>query len=665
MASRILKPLSAPGKRRPFGVYDFEWWAANSGDAEYDAYRESRGKKPYDFRIGAYLDERGSRLFTTVNDFLQTILTPAYEGRLLFGHWSGTSDILFLLYPLLERKDLRTSIMMNGSSAAIVRVEQGKRKWTFVDSSFLFRMSLAEIGKKIGTKKGGDGDGGLGWKERDDEALARYNLRDCEVLYKAIDDFQTLANGMGARMGLTMSATSVDLLRRRYLKDAIATPEHLNDFASAAYFASRVEVYKPHLPMGHYYDVNSSFPYAMTFPLPGGPIRESMGALPKRGLYIAECEVTVPESYLPPLPYRLGQRLFFPFGTWRGTFTSVDLDLAREMGCEVQKVGKVVEYEERHDFADFANDVYSRRMASDGFMKLAFKLLGNGCYGKMNESEEKVELLINPPHTFCPDHFRETPNALPGLGIVCVEHGDHDCKKCLWGCDCLSLYAPNVWQKKVKRELPHRHVAVAAFIVAIARRTLYRGQLENAHNLHYSDTDSLFLSDTMTHRVGKALGDFKHEGKVSDMLFVCPKVYGGKDENGDPILHAKGFSLGKKHYDPSKGRSVYPPEVVARYEQIIAKDPVYGSHMVRPREYLRTLGDLRDVPIGSAGKRLQLLDRPKRAFTTTHMDGPVAYPWERSNDTRPWHVSELLIPYETGGKPIPEDYDVSEEEPRE
>lgn len=663
MSARILRPLDSQAVGpRPFLTYDFEWFPETPETvANRTAYKiriasayDPQKDKAFSFAHSDFDDPRPIKSADPVDAFIKALLVPRYSGFRFYAHWGGISDTLYLFRKIYDL-NLPTKIVVNGSAAAIITVNRCSRDcrvpkckhrkydWTFVDSSFTFRFGLARLAELMGLRKGGDA--GTSWNTQNDRELTDYNYLDNFILSEAITKVQSTVNDMGANLGLTMSATSIDLFRRRYLKDSIATPKEANDFAKLSYYASRVEPYKFQMKSGHSYDVNSSFVFSMTHTLPGSPLFESHGKLPDdmQGMWIADCDVEVPEMYLPPLPYRSPRdgRIFFPTGKWSSVFTSVDLELALSVGCKVGAVRRVIHYESREDLKSFAEDVYAKRMASaDKFSYTVYKLTGNGAYGKFGESEEKVEYLMRPLSTFCDIHYKIVRGA-----PFCRAHGAIGCKVCHAACGCMTLVSPGVWRFNSLREIQHRHTQIVAFITSIARRTLYQGQYTYQDYLHYSDTDCLHLSGkigelprygSLSHMPvdGKLLGGFKHEGERRNMSYAAPKIYGGEDGNGDPILHAKGFRVGGKTFDIEKGREVYGPKAVERFRAIIAGKPVFDSRMVRPKEYLsksRFLNIARpyEVSIGENGKRLQLSNRPKRKQT-----GP--------NETRPWSITELL-----------------------
>ncbi len=256
--------------------------------------------------------------FSTVRELIDFMLCRERRGMWFFAHAGGLADMQFVLDELLTeikrlsgveqettvvgpdgKKHTTTTVgsgwkiraSFSGSSAIIVHVSKGKNAWHFCDSYWLLRDKLASIGKAIGIKKG-DSPEALAWMSekfgrtiKDFEELTQlektifyrevpmpilvgYNRTDCEILWKAIFQFEEEILGLGGQLQQTIASTAMTLFRRSYLQQEIYTSEKLNQVAQEAYFASRVEVLSRHAEDFLMYDINSSFPYAMTFPLP-------------------------------------------------------------------------------------------------------------------------------------------------------------------------------------------------------------------------------------------------------------------------------------------------------------------------------------------------------------------------------------------------------------
>ena len=587
--------------------------------------------------------------FETVRELIDFILTRENRGNWFFAHAGGLSDMEFVLDELLDEIKRQVGVTntgtttfgsngkqleehaagtwkikasFSGSSAIIVHVIRGKNAWHFVDSYWLLRDKLASIGKAIGIHKG-DSPEAKAWmsekfgRQIDDfdtlsqvekiaffrdvpfPILRDYNKIDCEILWKAIAQFEAEIFEMGGQLQQTIASTAMGLFRRKYLQQNIFTSEKLNKIAEDSYFASRVEVLSRNAEDFFIYDINSSFPFSMTFPMPGNLVsfRTTLPADESdQCIYLANVTIEVPDMHLPPLPYRKDKRVFFPVGRWRSWFTSTDIRLALREGATIHKVHEVYVFEPFMDFAAYAKEIYGRRVeATTSFRKLVLKYLLNSLYGKAAEGTMKQEMLINPKEI---DRTK------------------------------MQMLQPGVWLQEKESVITHRHVIVSSVITAIARRTLYDYAKECYNQdcaAYYFDTDSIATKAVLPVNE-KELGAMKLEKKMEWAEFVAPKIYRGegfelKDGVWKPKLlnKAKGFSLGS-------GREAFD-----KLGRIIGGDRIGVQRMTRLRELYRT-------QVGGQYTTAPFEMLVIKALTFESLCKRFHYP---DGETRPWSVTEL------------------------
>jgi len=529
--------LDSGRKYRKFLVYDLEWVPGSM---------EVR-------MIGVYDGDR-YRFYTSVIEFLVNELSSKNRGKWFYAHAGGLADIQFVfeefLKPHLPMRGFFCDGSFSGSSAIIVHVHRGQHAWHFIDSYWLLRDKLANIAKWIGRKKGSTVKGWEEMSEKDRREwyakipiweLAIYNREDCEILWHAIDEFQDKLWEIGGQLQMTLASTSMQLFRRKYLNRTIETHASVNSRTQEAYIASRVEDIEEECVDSFYWDINSSFPYAMTQPCPGS-LKRTSRRIPDSGIYMADVKVKVTELYLPPIPFRSKtRRIFFPVGTWRSWLTSVDIELLQKEGCQILQVYEVMEFEEFHDLKDFANQLYDiRRNAKSEFEKVVYKLLLNSLYGKFAESQHKQKLWIHPP----PEVLHRMREEFPAAMLM-----------------------PGVWLEPQIAFVPHMHVPISAHITAIARRNLYNFMIPCiVKGVHYCDTDGFSTGEGELIE-GGALGQLKLEKKIKEAVFLGPKAYridgvtkgkGGEWEE-ERITKVKGFTLGYENDEQRKWREENEP----------------------------------------------------------------------------------------------------------
>lgn len=615
--------IDRPRVWRSYLVYDMEWIPGKFSPMGH-----------MDVRLVGVFDGDRYRAYLSVEDFLLHELTHKNRGKWFYAHAGGLADIQFVLESVLQTRGYTVKASCSGSSLIIVHVRRGKHTWHFVDSFWLLQEKLANIGKYVGIDKGmqmeparySDGWYAIGskgqrvsgphateddaWKAQSEYLeewyrsaplyeLRSYNEIDCIILYQAIRQFEEVLYELGGQLKMTQASCAMELFRRRYLQREIETHAWVNEKARCAYFASRVEVLAKECHDAWYYDVNSSFPYAMTFPVPGSMIGTS-SRMPDHGLFISDVTIEVPDCFLPPIPTRLAGRLFFPVGQWRGWLSNVDIELLQSEGGRILDHRESISFEPRLDCKEYAEHLYHLRATSTGIMQFACKRLMNALYGKFAECEWKSSIEIDPP----------------------VPRGPEEGWRMLF---------PGAFLVERKVPIPHMHVPISTHITAIARRTLYR-YMSYSPELHYCDTDGFSSSVELTSVDGK-LGFIKLEKRIKHGRFVTQKTYDLETLEGKHVTKAKGF---RKMNASEFGRMTAYLDAVENgtvegmtFEEraaLLESTEIEYTRMARSRELFR---DRKIKPEERRlGKKLRTDTLSKRCF----------YP---DGHSRPWHIDEL------------------------
>jgi hypothetical protein len=511
-----LRPLQGKVRPRNIAVYDLEWIPGNAEKAK------RYGFEPMQLRlIGAYDGKRYVH-FHDPRSFLNWACTAEHSGRWYYAHAGGLYDLAFLLEYIVDnpRNGVTVQCAFSGSAAIIVKVMRGRHAWYFVDSYWLIRQPLREIGKWVGQEKGGS-------KESTDHfygplpALIEYNEKDCRILYAAIRIFEASINKIGGQLQKTIASTALDVFKRVFLKETISTDETVNTAARIAYCASRVEVFETDCRWADYYDVNSSFPYAMTFPAPGNLSRIGR-SWKEKDIAIVKAVVNIPTSErLPVTPYRDPNdgRVYFPTGRWSSWFSSIDLQFLEESGGRIERVEEAKVFEPFHALKDYAETIYEwRKEAESEALKVVLKFLLNSLYGKFGEGSQKQKVLINPPKDF----FKIPEREPGGFGR--------------------EMLMPGVHALVENKVIPHAHVPISVHITAIARRVL-GNYLRQSPRVYYCDTDGFAVPHTFSYPTSNKLGGLKLEKHVYEAKFLAPKLYAyRKDEEQNWTVRGKGFS---------------------------------------------------------------------------------------------------------------------------
>lgn len=582
----MLKRLDSQRVKRRFLVYDLEWIP---------------GSYPLQVRVVGCYDGARFRCYRTIDDFLANEMTSENRGKWFFAHAGGLADVQFVFdrflspdSPWFQKFQVRGSFSGSSVIMAHVRKPNGRNTWHFADSYWLLRDSLRNIGKSLGVEKGAAHLEGATQAEIkawyatvDEKKLITYCRRDCEVLWHAIDRLQTELIGLGSQLQMTIASNAMQLFRRKYLTRDLTISQAVNDIARESYFASRVEVYQTFCDKGFYYDVNSSFPYSMTQPVPGA-LLGSGTTIPDNpeSMYIADVTFRIPESYLPPLPTRLAGKLFFPFGKWRSWLTGIDIQLMIESGGTLERVHECMMFDRMTDLRYYVEEIYGRRQKeTDPFRRLVYKYLLNSLYGKFGERRTKDSLHIFP--------------SAATLDRLSAEN----------------MLMPGVFVESTETPVAHEHVAIAAYITARSRKLIY-DYMSQSGDFYYCDTDGFATTDNYP-TDGKRLGALKLEKEIRQAHFAGPKLYridgtvNGKDST---LVKAKGFSIRDG------------AEASAQWESLIDGDDLEIDRMARIRENFRR------------GVTHPWETKVKKALARDSLTKRFHYP---DGHTRPWHISEI------------------------
>src|ERR1700752_685892 len=141
----MLSKIESARVVRDFGVYDLEWVPGT-----------------LELRLAGYYDGNRYEAFTSIEQLLDHTLTSANRGKWFYAHAGGLYDVQWVLEHLIDRikstgqyhVHYEVNCSFSGSSAIIVKVTRGKNCWYSIDSYWLLRDKLSNIGKYIGLHKG-------------------------------------------------------------------------------------------------------------------------------------------------------------------------------------------------------------------------------------------------------------------------------------------------------------------------------------------------------------------------------------------------------------------------------------------------------------------------------------------------------------------------------
>lgn len=400
--------------------------------------------------------------------------------------------------------------------------------------------SVKSLGKMIKLEK----------METDSFENEEYCQRDTEIVYWALLEYKKTLSSLNINLKNTAAATGFSALLEKYRSLSYNNfSEEDHEFLKEGYYGGRTEVFNTAKQEGEIYgyDITSSYPNVMRkIPLPN-PFYRYYTKKPnfeKEGM--VDCVVECPENLkIPYLPLRIENKLCFPTGSFRGTWTYYEIREAKKLGYKVLKINKALEFKINFEFSlkEFIEDLFSKRYRASEIgnyvLQYACKIIMNASYGKFALGNEKTELL-----------------AFDELWKVKGEFS--------------SEIFPNnqILVKKVTDHSPQTNFLYAAYITAFARHDLFiyiQEALKNGRIPLYCDTDSIFFKGPKFNlKFNEKLGSLQLKDEISDCQFLLPKTYYVKWTDGTEIYKCKGVkgNLAKEFFTKGFAESMQPLKYV-------------------------------------------------------------------------------------------------------
>lgn len=299
------------------------------------------------------------------------------------------------------------------------------------------------------------------------------------------------------------------------------------------------------------YDINSLYPFVMSmFDYPVGQTYYFEGNVlnhfkDKLGFYY--CEVTAPKDIKHPIIQRKvvindNKTTASTTGTFHTVLYSEELANAIKYGYKFKIISGIFFEGRASIFSAFVKFLYNLRLQypKGDPMNLIAKLLLNSSYGRLGMKDNFGKTKF-----YNKDKFNNFINRLSPAKLACLEdvtqYGeDH------YLVQTLKDLTDNILDSD--RENHYVNVALAAAITAEAR--IFMSQFKNREDikLYYTDTDSIFinlspeeLNKLFLNIIGNGLGQLKLEYIIDKAVFLGPKAYCLKLDNGDNIVKIKGL----------------------------------------------------------------------------------------------------------------------------
>lgn len=497
----------------------------------FDCETYSKDARPEGFAFCCMYGLNYKKYFATIESFQEELFSGEFRNCYIFCHWAEFD--LNVIFGNIK-KSLDTSAVFNGSRFIIAQ----KDKVMFADSTNIYpHTSVSTLGKIIGIdKKDMNTKFGQGKKFKYTEKEIDYCYTDCEIVWRALDKLFSFVQSVRP----TLASLSLIYYRRFYQPYHFAYNEMSLRFFES-YYGGRVEAFKLGKTFSSKYDINSMYPYTMTYAkFPNPKFVKLSDSCTVRGLlsdlkyFEGQATIKVRHSENTEfgfLPYKRDSKLTFPVGEFSGTWCFPEIRFALKHNMiEILEVKEVlISYPMESPFKKFAFELYDKRLKAEGIEKNNLKLILNSLYGKWGQREKFKEIYFdNYPGDFIEllDELKEELKFKGDLYEIKMFNKERT--------DCyIHIFIPvkinkdftkiTLDQKGFETKI-HSIPVFCSYITSLARVYLLENILKyKDQKVTYTDTDCICLEKEVNIIDSLELGAFKKE---KDYLL---EIFGNKN----------------------------------------------------------------------------------------------------------------------------------------
>jgi hypothetical protein len=397
----------------------------------------------------------------------------------------------------------------------------------FLDSMNYCKLSVAKMGEVIGLPKIERPSfiGKLPTTPEEIKIMEDYNLKDSEITFKFMKFLNKAFEDLGATVKNTIASTSKTLFTNKYLQEKYFRHDEetlLEIFK--AYYGGRTEALeRGYIQNYNYYDFNSLYPSVMfkeKYPNPNTLRVTQANTNEYINDYegVSEVNIFIPhDTTYPLLPVRHDEKVLFPTGHIRGSYTHVELREAMKQGAVLTRVHKTYYYLETcTPFKEYIGDLYALRnryKAEGSPLEIIVKLFMNSLYGKFGQKFIDKDNFIH-------------QNAITKEDLDRYSHFDR---------------IGDYFRVTANRTRPANFCIPiwACYVTAYGRIKLQKAMQEC--NPVYVDTDSLITKKELP--CSRELGDLKLEMTIKEGVIVRPKFYGLLKDDDSGYIKIKGLGV--------------------------------------------------------------------------------------------------------------------------
>ena len=500
--------------------------------ATYDI--ETLGLEPINFLYGCVYYGDTYRIFLNREDMFKEMTSRKNKGKVFFAHncefdLTGiTNDNLF---KSLDNVLFRGSHFI-AARKIIFKSDKKKEYIRFWDSIRILMSSLGKIGDILGYPKleipnillnknnlsyeNGKKEFMRQW-ELDKQKFIEYNLSDCIILYKALNDFQNFIwDNFYTALKPTISSIAFSIWKRNFQKKMWNDCNYEPNMAFRnSYYGGKVDVFKWGLSEDvYYYDINSLYPYMglKEYPHPfklyktedPDTVNNSEGC----GLF----HIKAPYMDIPILPCRLNGKLVFPYGEFSGWYNFNEIRYAVDHGYKCEFVYGYFAHRTCRPLKDYYTKIYDMRKGypREHYFNLILKYLMNSLYGRFGLRIENKEYMYDW------EYYNNSEYANGDWNFVSLDNSGYG-------------IASNIENPFYMSESTYN--TIPSYLTSYARIHLHKFLDAYKDNLVYCDTDSMFLTCELDPGyISDDLGDWKFEGHFDKAWFLGLKFYALEDD---------------------------------------------------------------------------------------------------------------------------------------
>jgi hypothetical protein len=342
---------------------------------------------------------------------------------------------------------------------------------------------------------------------------------------------------------LTVSSMALKSFRTSYYDERtnpLVTPDKVQDkFIRESYMGGVVEVFKPKILNGFYYDFNSLYPYVMktnAFPIGFASwhdLFQEKNFDVDNFFGFIEVKVFAPKLYIPFL-YKKHKSGMISYSecSWEGVYFSEEIKYALTLGYKfLYKRG--LRYSKSQElFKSYVeiNSKIKEKYDSIPSLRTISKLMLNSLYGRFGVKEYTDATITDESKVSEYRSYRYK-----------IHHNVERFSE-----NKVLIQYTDSYKNKFS---PISAVQVASAIAAYSRIEMDKLKRISGADLYYSDTDSIVVSRTFDSCFvdQKQLGKLKLVYKIKEGLFLSPKFYYIIIENDEQttVIKSKGVQEGK------------------------------------------------------------------------------------------------------------------------